>query len=235
MFASGTARQNSKGARSWQVLRRRIYGVGAAKVEKDAKPKLRVALIGCGGISGVHIEGWKKLNPTAQIVACADPIEERRHQRGDELGLLKEARFPYLKQLLKSGIEVDAVDICANNAAHCPVTVEALSAGLHVMCEKPLATTPADVKKMIAARNKNRNKNKKLILMCAQSTRFMNSSLHLHDYLKGGVLGATSTTAAPSTCAAGICPRASASSTSASPAAARASTSASTCSTWRCT
>ena len=160
---------------------------GAAKVDASAKPKLRVALIGCGGISGAHIEGWRKLNPTAQIVACADPIEERRHQRGDELGLPKEARFPYLKDLLKSGIEVDAIDICANNAAHCPVTVEALNAGLHVMCEKPLATTPADVKKMIAARDKN--KNKKLILMCAQSTRFMNSALHLHDYLKGGVLG----------------------------------------------
>ena len=56
-----------------------------APADPNAKPQLRVALVGCGGISGVHIDGWKRLNPTAKIVACADPIEDRRNQRGDEL------------------------------------------------------------------------------------------------------------------------------------------------------
>jgi predicted dehydrogenase len=157
----------------------------AAKADPNAKPKLRVALIGCGGISGVHIDGWKRLNPTAKIVACADPIEERRHHRGDEIGLLKEVRFPYLSDILKAGIEFDAVDICASNAAHCPVTCEALAAGKHVLCEKPLATTPDQVRQMIAARDAAKDK----ILMTAQSMRFQNNSLHLHEYLKGGSLG----------------------------------------------
>ena len=158
---------------------------GPKKADAEAKPKLRVALIGCGGISGVHIDGWKRLNPAAKIVACADPIEERRHHRGDELGLAKEVRFPYLKDLLKSGVEFDAVDICANNAAHCPVTVEALNARKHVMVEKPMACTPAEVKKMIAARDRAKNK----ILMCAQSARFQNNAMHLAEYVKKGVLG----------------------------------------------
>ena len=51
-------------------------------------------------------------------------------------------RFPYLADILKAGVEIDAIDICANNAAHCPVTIEALDHGLHVMCEKPLAIEP---------------------------------------------------------------------------------------------
>lgn len=157
----------------------------AAKVDPNAKPKLRVALIGCGGISGVHIDGWKRLNPTAKIVACADPIEERRHQRGDQLDLPPAMRFPYLTDMLKAGVEIDAIDICANNAAHCPVTVEALDHGIHVLCEKPLAMNPDQVRQMIAARDRAKNK----ILMTAQSTRFQNNSLHLHEYLKSGALG----------------------------------------------
>jgi len=157
----------------------------AQKADANAKPKLRVALIGCGGISGAHINGWKRLNPTAQIVACADPIEQRRHQRGDEIGLPREARFPYLKDLLKAGIEFDAIDCCANNVAHAPVTIEALNHGKHVLCEKPLAIKPDLVKKMIAARNKAKNK----ILMTAQHMRFEQKSLKLKEYLSTGVLG----------------------------------------------
>jgi len=154
------------------------------KIDPNAKPKLRVALVGCGGISGVHIDGWKRLNPTARIVACVDPIEDRRQQRGDAIGLPKEARFAHLRNLLKSGIGVDAVDCCANNSAHAPVTIEALNHGLHVLCEKPLTTKPELVRKMIAARNKS-----KKILMTAQHMRFQNDSLRLKEYVKDGVLG----------------------------------------------
>jgi predicted dehydrogenase len=157
----------------------------ATTSDPNAKPKLRVALIGCGGISGVHIDGWKRLNPTAKIVACADPIEERRNQRGEQIGLPANMRFPYLTDLLKAGVEVDAVDICTNNSGHAPVTIEALGAGLHVMCEKPLASTPQQVRDMIAARDKAKNK----ILMTAQHMRFQNNSVRLKEYIDTGVLG----------------------------------------------
>ena len=60
-----------------------LWADESKKDTAGVKPKLRVALIGCGGISGVHIEGWKRLNPECQIVACADPIEDRRNHRGD--------------------------------------------------------------------------------------------------------------------------------------------------------
>lgn len=154
-------------------------------VDPNAKPKLRVGLIGCGGISGVHIDGWKRLNPTARIVACADPIEERRNHRGDQIGLPKEMRFPYLSDMLKAGVELDAIDICTNNAAHAPVTIEALGAGLHVLCEKPLAMNPQQVRDMIAARDKVKGK----ILMTAQHMRFENRSRQLKAYIDKHSLG----------------------------------------------
>jgi predicted dehydrogenase len=155
------------------------------KTDAGAKPKLRVGLIGCGGISGVHIDGWKRLNPECQIVACADPIEERRNQRGEQIGLPKEMRFPYLSDILKAGVKLDAIDCCASNAAHAPVTIEALDAGIHVLCEKPLAMNPQQVRDMIAARDRAKTK----ILMTAQHMRFQNNSVRLSEYLKGGALG----------------------------------------------
>lgn len=160
-----------------------LWDEGGAK--KDGKANLRVGLIGCGGISGIHLDGWKRLSPDCQIVAVADPIEERRDQRGEQAGVPKERRFAYLSDMLKAGVELDAVDICANNAAHAPVTVEALGAGLHVLCEKPLAMNPQQVREMIAARDKAKNR----ILMTAQHQRFMNSSQRMKAYIDTGALG----------------------------------------------
>ena len=151
----------------------------------SSETKLRVGLIGCGGISSIHLDGWKRLHPTAKIVAVADPIEERRNQRGEQAGVPAELRFPYLSDLLKAGVKLDAIDICANNVAHAPVSIEALNAGLHVLCEKPLAMTPDQVRDMIAARDRAKNK----ILMTAQHMRFQTNSLQLKQYLDTGVLG----------------------------------------------
>ncbi len=157
----------------------------APKSTSTEKPQLRVALIGCGGITQIHIDGWKRLYPTAQVVACADLLEARRNERGDLVQLPREARFNTLKEILQSGIPIDAVDICTSNAGHAPNAIEALNAGLHVLCEKPLTTKPQLVRKMIAARDKAKNK----ILMTAQHMRFENRSMALKEYLKSGVLG----------------------------------------------
>lgn len=162
-----------------------LWGDEAKQQTSSKTPKLRVGLIGCGGISGVHVNGWKRLNPDCRIVACADPIEERRNRRGDETDVPANARFPYFSDILKAGIELDAIDICASNAAHAPVAIEALNAGLHVLCEKPLAMNPDQVRAMIVARDKAKTK----ILMTAQHMRFQNDSARLHAYLQDGVLG----------------------------------------------
>jgi predicted dehydrogenase len=151
---------------------------------KTGPAKLRVGLIGCGGISAVHLDGWKRLNPDCQIVACADPIEERRNQRGEEASVPAENRFASLTDLLKAGVKLDAIDICTTNRFHAPIAIEALNAGLHVLCEKPLALNPDEVRQMIAARDRSGK-----ILMTAQHMRFQNDSAHLNDYLKRGVLG----------------------------------------------
>lgn len=161
-----------------------LWGSDGKAASAGQQPKLRIGLIGCGGISGVHLDGWKRLNPGCRIVACADPLEDRRNLRGEAAGVPKELRFPYLGDMLKAGVKLDAVDVCTPNKTHCPITVEALKAGLHVLCEKPLATTPDEVRQMMTARDQAGR-----LLMTAQHQRFLNSSQRLHAYLQQQPLG----------------------------------------------
>jgi predicted dehydrogenase len=146
-------------------------------------PKLRVGLIGAGGISHVHVQGWAKLNPDCAIVAIADPVEANRKRRGDEAKVASDHLFDDFNKMLKSA-KLDAVDICTPNSFHAPAAIAALEAGCHVLCEKPLAATPDDIRKMIAVRDKS-----KKTLMTAQHMRFENRSRALKAYLDTGVMG----------------------------------------------
>jgi predicted dehydrogenase len=145
--------------------------------------KLRVGLIGAGGISGIHVQGWNRLNPDCAIVAIADPIEANRKRRADETKVSSEHLYADYQEMLKKE-KLDAVDVCTPNMMHAPAAIAALQAGCHVLCEKPLAPTPADIRRMIEARDKA-----KKILMTAQHMRFQNNSRHLKAYLDTGVLG----------------------------------------------
>ncbi len=145
--------------------------------------KLKIGLIGCGGISQVHLDGWKKLNPQCQVVALCDILDEPLKRRGEQFDVPRQQRYPSHKDLLKSA-DVDAIDICVPNMAHAPIAIDALNAGKDVIGEKPLAPTPADIRRMIAARDKS-----KKLLMTAQHQRFERKSQRLKTYLAGGVLG----------------------------------------------
>jgi predicted dehydrogenase len=158
---------------------------GDDKKADSGKPKLRIGLVGCGGISGIHIDGWKRISDIAEIVAVADPIEDRRNARGEALGVSADKRFPYFEDMLKAGVKVDAIDICTPNGFHAPISIAALNAGVHVLCEKPLAKNPGEVREMIAARDRAKNK----ILMTAQHMRFQNNSVRLKDYIDKHPLG----------------------------------------------
>jgi predicted dehydrogenase len=146
-------------------------------------PKLRVGLVGCGGISGVHFPGWKKLNPDCQIVAICDIAPEAMRNRGTEFEIPRDQWYADHRDMLKKA-KIDAVDICVPNGFHAEIAINALKSGRHVICEKPLAPTPAEVRRMIAARNKARK-----LLMTAQHMRFQRNSQNLKAYLDTGALG----------------------------------------------
>ncbi len=114
-----------------------------------AKKKLRIGIIGVGAISGVHISGYEKY-PNAEIVAMADVVKANLASKGEAHGVPEEARFTDHKTMLKV-MDLDAVSITTPNFMHAPIAIDCLKAGVHVLCEKPMAMNAVEGKKMCDA------------------------------------------------------------------------------------
>lgn len=103
----------------------------------------KVALVGCGGITGTWLNTVKKFYANKfGIVAFVDPFLDSAEARLKEFGVKKHQPKAYttLKEALKDR-EVDVVFCCTPQAYHKPVALEAFKAGCHVLTEKPLADT----------------------------------------------------------------------------------------------
>jgi predicted dehydrogenase len=107
---------------------------------------LRVGIIGVGGISTLHHGGYVAAG--VEVVAIADPNPTALTARANTWRV--ERTYHDYRELLASG-EVDAVSICAPTVVHHPATIAAAAAGIHVLCEKPLALTLPQADEMIAA------------------------------------------------------------------------------------
>ncbi len=142
--------------------------------------KLKVGVIGVGGIANTHFPGWKD-SEHAELVALAEPVPAVLERVGKAQEVTRLYENP---QDLINDPNIDIVDICTPNAYHAPLSIAALEAGKHVICEKPLAPTPDDIKKMIAARDKSGK-----LLMTAQHFRFQGSARALKKEIDSGILG----------------------------------------------
>ena len=140
----------------------------------------KVGIIGLGGISNTHVPGWQT-SPHTEIVAGADIRSEVFDTWKQKYGITKFYEKP---DDLIANPDIDIVDICTPNMFHSSLAVAALEAGKHVLCEKPLAPTPADIRKMIAARDKSGKK-----LMTAQHFRFRGTSQAAKAEIDNGALG----------------------------------------------
>ncbi|MDX2111854.1 MAG: Gfo/Idh/MocA family oxidoreductase [Verrucomicrobiota bacterium] len=143
---------------------------------------LKIGLIGAGGIMRwAHLNpGWTSI-PDIDIVAVADINRASAEKLATEFKIPQV--FTDYKDLLK--VEgLDAVDICTPNNLHAPCAIAALQAGLHVLCEKPLATTVKEVKQIAAAAEKAGK-----LLMTAQHMRFDKPALAIKQWADGGNLG----------------------------------------------
>jgi len=142
--------------------------------------KLRIGMIGAGGISKIHCEGWTRLDD-CELVAITDINPDAAAKRAEEFDI---PNVDATARRMLRRKDIDVIDIVTPNRFHKGGTVAALRAGKHVLCEKPLALTPKEVDAMIAASVKARKK-----LMCAQHQRFMDTSLAMKEYVTTHSLG----------------------------------------------
>ena len=107
------------------------------------KSGLRFALIGCGRIANRHAE---HINNFAQLVAVCDVDKEKADTLAEQYG----AKAYYsLEDLLANEKDIDVASICTPNGLHAQHSITSLKAGVHVLCEKPLATNVHDCGDMI--------------------------------------------------------------------------------------
>lgn len=107
---------------------------------------LRIGIIGVGGIArSAHIPGYLALPDEAELVACADVAFDRAQAVASEFGIPH--AFGDYQEMLRS-VPLDAVSVCTPNKYHAPVTIAALEAGCHVLCEKPPALSAVEAEAM---------------------------------------------------------------------------------------
>lgn len=146
-----------------------------------SKSKFRVGLIGAGGIArSVHIPAWLA-QPNVEIVGVTDLMPAAAEQAA-KLGGERAAVCASIEELL--ALKPDAVDVCTSNKAHAPVVIRALEAGCHVLCEKPLATSTAEIRAMGEAADKAGR-----VLCAVQNQRFRAETRAIRQWAEHGSLG----------------------------------------------
>lgn len=145
--------------------------------------KIKIGIIGCGAIAkSKHVKSLLMFPERCEITALASAHVESAYRLQKEL--LPDAKVYETYQDLLKDPEIDAVHICSSNHSHCEITVDALNAGKHVMCEKPMAETWEDACKMVEAAKRNHRK-----LSISYQNRFREDSQALYAATLAGDLG----------------------------------------------
>lgn len=140
---------------------------------------LRIGMIGCGEIA-VHTAAGIAEAENARHVMLMDI----RGEMAKDLGEQYDAAYTTSMEELLSHDDVDAVYIAVPHYLHAPLTMQALEAGKHVLCEKPIATTLADVDAMIA-----KAEEQGLKLSVAYEAQVDAELVRLHEMMADGLLG----------------------------------------------
>jgi len=106
---------------------------------------IKTAIFGTGFMGRVHLEAVRRVE-SVEAVVVAGRNEEAARRLGSAFSLRSTADF---RDVLRDPV-IDAVHICTPNAQHFSVAKEALLAGKHVICEKPLTTTVAEAEELVS-------------------------------------------------------------------------------------
>lgn len=143
----------------------------------------RIGIIGCGGIAnGKHLPSLSKLK-NVQLVAFCDIVVERAEEAAKKYGSTEAKVYADYTELLQDP-SIDIVHVLTPNISHAEISIAALEAGKHVMCEKPMAKSAAEAKSMVEAAKRTGKK-----LTIGYNNRFREDSLYLKKLCEAGELG----------------------------------------------
>ena len=141
---------------------------------------IRMGVIGAGAISDVHLKALAA-HDHVEVACIADPNAEARERQATKYGVGRSVA-DYREMLERS--DLDAVDIAVPHYLHCPMTLDALSAGLHVICEKPMGLNLEEADRMIAAAERSKGR-----LLIKQYQRCAEHHTMAKEIIDSGELG----------------------------------------------
>lgn len=142
---------------------------------------VRVGLLGVGSVAQVaHLPAYNRLRNVRLVALCdSEPRKLRALRQRTEV----EHAVSSIDELLAID-EVDAVDVCLPTHLHADAVVRCLEAGRHVLCEKPLARSPAEVDAVVAA-----SRDAGRVVLVGMNHRFRDDSILLKEVIEEGSLG----------------------------------------------
>lgn len=143
----------------------------------------KIAIIGTGGISRAHIQGYLKFSDRCQIVALVDIYPEKAEEKKRQYRL-NDAKVYSSHSDILSDKNIDVFDICTPPYVHAEIAIDALNAGKHVLCEKPMAASLQECDAVIAAAKSSG----KTLSIIAQN-RFTDAFWRLKAVIDSGVAG----------------------------------------------
>ena len=141
---------------------------------------IKIGIVGTGNISTRHLKSYAKLEGVEIVAGCdINPINLKN--TCDKFGI--ERRYNSLTEMLANE-ELDAVDVCVWNCNHAKCSIEALNAGVNVICEKPMAFSTEEAIAMKEAADKSGK-----LLMIAFCMRFSAQDKVVRDFIDNGYIG----------------------------------------------
>lgn len=140
---------------------------------------IKVGIVGMGSMGTVHYRGYKNIENT-EVIAIAEirPDMVQEKLEGDTVSL-----YGSLEEMLEKE-QLDIVDICTPTYMHTAMVEKAIASGAHVFCEKPMAVTLEDAKKMVEAARKTDK-----FFMIGHVIRFYGAYRYLKSVAESGELG----------------------------------------------
>lgn len=141
---------------------------------------IKVGIIGCGKIAQVrHIPEYAA-NPQAEVYGFYDINQARAQELAKKYGGKAYASY---EELLADPV-IEAVSVCAANHAHAEISIAALKAGKHVLCEKPMAISLEECEAMVAAAKESGK-----YLMIGQNQRLAKAHSKAKELIEQGAIG----------------------------------------------
>lgn len=152
--------------------------------ESDGR-RLRIGIIGCGGIAKRHAEAYLHM-PDVDIVAGCDliPGKAEEFMRGFGIENAKTHYQSHEEMLADESLELDAVSVCTYNRQHVCCSIAALNRGISVLLEKPLCVTMDEAWELYEAKKQSKG-----VISIGFQPRFDENMRDICRVIESGVLG----------------------------------------------